>query len=776
VFSDPPTLAEFGAYAQEALEMLDRQTIPDSDQARAAYDEIVKAAREVEARVDAPMTIGFVGEYNVGKSLLLGTLLGDPGLLPVEEGPATGNITVLRLAPGPRGSDTRAGATAEIRFLSDEQFSASFRSVLAELVKEVDHDNPELGAGEILGGDYDPLGDRGWAPFNAWVPRLWGVTRSGPPGVPGLQAAPAERTRPVADAHKGAVGELCLMRDAFLNQVGLVGGRITVGTDVIRAALALPTAQRVPELPPKRQTFTLNSVGLGRPATAAQQLRLSFPLIERVLLEVSVSPDHWPLAGLLAEHEVQILDFPGIGAAGSYGRDAYLSRRELVDVHTILLVLRTGRAEAAGANAFWTMLKNGGRGAAALEDAALVVANAFDLAHVPSFPGDGPLPLPSFLKEAREANGIHTYAPRYVGRHEDRIQAVSPVAAIDRLGLGLDGLSANTRARVDDVLTSLRGAPPGRWEPIAARLAAADPDNPWTPRLRAFEEDGGISALQQLMVRHVSAHGTSQKLERAGVPKQELARQVALLRREVHRNEGGDDAAAYVEIGSRLGTVKLQIDKRLLPELARLRVAGGPVYSDEPQPPSPADTAAAMRDEVYDWPEWQQLLERAFNDRGRLVTRSEKREPQATRIPRTRFPGQSAPADGVSVGSGDGTPGADGSEVFIQKFVQLVEERTARDRLSLLEWLAEWGERWGEEFDPQAKWWQDPDVAARMLELYTRRRGSVISAEEKLGELWQALDARTNAQAIALELHPPGEEARERWAGHFPALPGHALP
>lgn len=770
-----PTLAELRAYAQESIEMLDRQPIPDTDEARGCHAEILGAARELEARVGSPVTIGFVGEYNVGKSLLLGTLLGRPALLPVEDRPATGNITVLRLAQGPKGSRTQAAPTTEIRFLSQEQLAACIRTVLDDLVAVVEVQHPELRARALLGG-YDPLTHpRGWALFDSWYPCLWGISRPGPPSVPGSPDIPAVPIELISAVHRDAVAELCRLRDAFLSQADLLGNQVTVGTDVVRAALALPTAKRTPDEPPKRRLHTLTAEGLRRPDVAVSQLQHSFPLIERVLLDVAVSPEHWLLEDLLAEHEVQILDFPGIGAAGSYGRDSYLSRRELVDVHTILLVLRTGRAEARGAAAFWEMLKKDGRPPEALQDAALVAANAFDMAHVPTLAGEGPLPLKECLERAHELNGIHTFAARFVGRHEQRIAAVSSVAGIDRLGLDHSDISLDTRERIDKALEALRAVPGPRWEPVAARLAAADPGNPWTPRLRAYDADGGIGALQKLIASHVGEHGTAQKLERARASERRLTQQLAALRREVHRADPGSGGEEYQELGRQLGELKRLVDRELNPGLELLRNPLLAPLPGEAVPPRIGDTAAAVRDEVYDWPEWRQLFERALNDPSHLVTRSEKRVQREARIERTPRPGRARDGAANAVPN-DGSSSVDSSDAFIQKFVQLIDDRTAKDRNSLLDWLKEWGERWDGEFAPLRTWWLEEEADELLDELYTRRRGDADLADTQLTALWQALMAGENADETAVALEPPTEEARKQWAGNFPGLPAHGMP
>ncbi|MFD0345744.1 hypothetical protein ACFQ0M_05910 [Kitasatospora aburaviensis] len=88
-----------------------------------------------------------VGEYSVGKSLLVGTLLGRPDLLAVEERPATGNITVLRLVRGEPGSRTEVAPRTLIRYMSTAQLGSCVGDILAELVEGIEARHPELRAG-----------------------------------------------------------------------------------------------------------------------------------------------------------------------------------------------------------------------------------------------------------------------------------------------------------------------------------------------------------------------------------------------------------------------------------------------------------------------------------------------------------------------------------------------------------------------------------------------------------------------------------------------------
>ncbi|WP_405452203.1 hypothetical protein [Streptomyces erythrochromogenes] len=767
------SLTDLRLFAQQTLTMLSEQDVPDTPEAHASRDRVQALAGELASRLDAPVTIGVVGEYSVGKSLLLGTLLGRPDLLPVEAAPSTGNITVLELTRGAPGSTTAVSSTTDITFLDEERLAACVGAILGELVATVDAKHPQLGAREMLGG-YNPVTDpRGWAPFEAWYPRLW-PSGTGPVAFETISAA-----------HRDAVTELCRIRDAALSQQDLLGKPIGVATESIRAALVLEAARRTPQTAPKRTVQPFDMAQLKQEKTAPDALRRAFPLIERVTQAVTLSPDHWDIGGLTAEeHTVRLLDFPGIGAAGSYGRDTFLSRRELVNVHTILLVLSASRAESKGASAFWDMLTEDGRQPQALASAALVAANAFDLAKPPAlsqYP-DGPLPLEKLLPHAAEINGVHVYGNKFVARREDGIVVVSSIGAIRAHQLPYTRTSPETRDRISAALRDLD--PPGtrRWEPIAARLAAADPDNAWTPRLRAYDDDGGITRLRTLIVQHVRRHGVAQKLERAQSSHHKLTRELAVLRGHVRRAGGGSRSEEYRELSQRLTEFRRLLD-RMLPALHALRDDGPPGGPDGGpdaleaggRPPGRGETAEAVRDEVFDWREWQELLGRAERDRHHLVPRSEPPSSQGIRI--DVRPGRGAGAAGSGAGSatvGDGAS-ADSTEAFLDKFRSLLERRTDEGRDQLRAWFENWAAYWREEFGPLRSWMAEEATDAALTELFTRLRGNAQKADQQLNHLWTALDPVRATERVTELLSAPGPTPGEQ-EERFPARSPHALP
>src|SRR6202012_2264508 len=127
--------------------------------------------------------------------------------------------------------------------------------------------------------------------------------------------------------------------------------------------------------------------------------------------------------------------------------DAHLSKRELVSVHTIMVVLWAGRTETASGQEFWDMLVDDQRSREALKQAALVAVNGFDKVELPALPS-GPLTVEALRSRSSEINGAHAFAHEYVGEHEDRIAAVSSLAAIKPYRLLFGDLSVETGNRI----------------------------------------------------------------------------------------------------------------------------------------------------------------------------------------------------------------------------------------------------------------------------------------------------------------------------------------
>ena len=107
-------------------------------------------------------------------------------------------------------------------------------------------------------------------------------------------------------------------------------------------------------------------------------LRKAFPLVRRIDVEVGVSQQIWDLSGMQGAGEWVLLDFPGLGAAESGVRDAFLCKRELREVQTILLLLDGRRPGGEGGQVIFNMMSADRPAGQDLRDSILVVMNRFD--------------------------------------------------------------------------------------------------------------------------------------------------------------------------------------------------------------------------------------------------------------------------------------------------------------------------------------------------------------------------------------------------------------
>jgi hypothetical protein len=81
------------AYAQGVLEAMEAEAPATDRGIEGLLQTIRSTAQETVRRSGAPVKIGILGEFNAGKTLLLGSLIGYADALPVSEVPTTGNVT-----------------------------------------------------------------------------------------------------------------------------------------------------------------------------------------------------------------------------------------------------------------------------------------------------------------------------------------------------------------------------------------------------------------------------------------------------------------------------------------------------------------------------------------------------------------------------------------------------------------------------------------------------------------------------------------------------------
>jgi hypothetical protein len=582
--------------AEDLRQALASQEFPDEDIVRALRDQIGQHAMDLISLASEPVTIGVVGAFSVGKSMLIGTLLGRPDLLPTEQRATTGNVTALYLEPGEPGEPTQFDGDARVSYMSPQELTACVRYMLDELTRHVTKVTPNADVSALV--DYDPV-TQDWRRLEQWCrSQLW-ATEFGNP-----------------EQRKIAV-ELATIRDAHLSAGHLLGQRVTVTERLIRDVLDLGKGHPVPgAFPERNMTPAITEDSVARDST---HLRATFPLIKRVAYRVKVNPGIWSVAKLQGDNAIVLLDFPGLTARRSALRDEYLSRAELRDIHTIITVISATDPETDVPDRFYSMLERAGsddigRDHLELRESILVVGNRFDLIAPPAPNPAGPLGIADLRALSQHLNGLCTTAPDLVQHQEERIRLTSSTVAI---GLSRQdanaGLPADFHGEEGDKVAAAIPASLERsaaWRAIAARMTATDPADPWGPTLTAFAADGGMASLRDLIETHAVTHGLSNKLS---AMRRQHARMLAELPR-LGRLAGPRDPSASADAAARELVSELFADIRkhytqVYETLSQLRDPTTLKLADN------SDVLAAVRrravTEVMRWQEWQTILSRS---------------------------------------------------------------------------------------------------------------------------------------------------------------------
>ncbi|MFF7896336.1 dynamin family protein [Streptomyces sp. NPDC007907] len=739
------SLSELEEYVRDVVAFLEALGPPQTPEEEAARETLARAAAKLAARVAAPISLAVVGEFTVGKSLLLGALLGRPDLLPVEERPATGNITVLRLREGTAGTGTRLEDTSKIHFMTRDRLASCVREITRELARLLDEQLPQLKAGEVLGGVDLIGGPQGWQPFLAWYRCLWGEQ------IPRLQRVEADL---ISSRFRDAALELLRIRDAEQGQQGLLGSEpVELGTDAVRRVLELPVASATPDTAPAPRKLTITREGVTAGGAALSDC---FPLVERVEQVVEVDPAFWPLGDLLSGRDVQFLDFPGVGAVGSFGRDRNLSRQALQDIHSILLVLPAHHLPSDIALDFWQMLAADGRSQEALGTAALLVANQFDRIVVPAL--DAGQPGGAGLGRVDSLNSLEAFAPKITGQGDNREQ-IFLASAVNGLLLEQqpwERASEQTRDVIRDAAERLADIHRPTWHEFAAHLEQDRPDSRWPQRLRAYEEAGGLDAIRRGVERHLARHGDAHRLERAHSAQRDLDLALRAYRRAAPRDEP-PEAAAYREAAARFRELGKLIG-RILDDIELLDDTGLSKRPESPVPPDVETSRATVRAAVYGAHWWEQLVQRALRSPDHLVPHGRPAETDPL-SPRKRRPRP--------------RPTADDTTVFQQLFERVLADQRALDLHELDRWLEEWRGYWSAEIGPLREWLDSDEESALLLpELYTRR----LHNPQILDDLIEDLDVDALVEYVTENAPAFLESTAAEPAHAFPMQPGHALP
>lgn len=718
--------------AEDLLRALNAESFPDDPEADELRERVAQYARDQIRMAKDPVAIGVVGEFSVGKSLMLGTLFGRPALLPTDQRPTTGNVTALYLLPGKPGEPTRFDGQGKVHYLTAQELSGCVRYMLDQLIAATkDLIDPEQVA-ELE--EYDPL-QRGWNLLEKWCRQHVWQERFGN-----------------LELRKIAV-ELLALRDAHLSGAAVLGRTVLVTEQHVRAALRLGKSDEVPDTFPERDVVDLTEHDVENSADA---LRRTFPLIRRIDFRVLVDPQVWSLDGLRDQNEVVLLDFPGLTANRSAKRDEFLSRTELRDIHTIITVIDAGKPQTEVPHKFYTMLQrkgrdgqDEGRDSQELRNSILAVGNRFDLITPPSVPEGEPVTVARLREASQNFDGFCTNAVDLVQRQSDRIRMVSSPVGMVRRGYPPDEFTDEEAKKIKAALEEA-GPCADAWQALADRLKVTEPDDPWTENILAFAADGGFGSLRELIEQHVRAHGLSNKLRAMQRLDRVMEKEVFRLERRLAPIDlkAGEDVVARETVGAlfdefRQQTRRLREAVQDFRDPLAIRCADGEPLLDRVRNVAVTD--------VMRWAEWQTILQQA---EGGFIP---KREPRGKGLLSSRV--------GGPLKRGEQT-----TRTFLKPFTDSFAEalRVGRKELATVykAWLAE---RTRELAELRERF-EDPEMQ-RLLDAGLSRLQR--QEESDLLEAWRLTVDLTWLEEACPQ---PDEVSKEEMAAQFPLFVDRAMP
>jgi hypothetical protein len=520
----PPTetisnkLTQLKKYAEDVVQALTKEPPTDREAVRTLRAEAEKTARRTLAIASGPVRIGVVGEFNAGKSMLLGALIGCGEALPVSSIPSTGNITALRFLPVDELKTTELSSYT-VQFLDENRLHQCFVELVHSAIDrakkaQIDPGRLSTVAAELSTGT-GAITDSFCTVLVSWGQEAWGASQD-----PGLRRV---------------IRELVWLARARAALPGVLNTQRTFDRETASKGLLLPGAiERIAQISFEELIKSLPQLPrpplVTPPDTWSEDLlQAAFPLIRQVEIEVRISRDVWDLSQLRGVNEFVLLDFPGLGAAESSVRDEFLCRSELAEVQTILLLINSQRTGAGReAQIIFNMLQD--KRSEDLRDFILVGVSRFDdlplleegreqrldalleTAGPPAMDDDWSDPeeysKPLTDKEVYNSldvlNTVVSNAQSLTTR-TDRIVFLSALLAFDRLPQSSD-FEIGSR----EFLVTLRNRMerPRRlqekWGKLAGLLDAGSPLGGW---LSEFGRDGGISRLRRLLEEHTATHG-----------------------------------------------------------------------------------------------------------------------------------------------------------------------------------------------------------------------------------------------------------------------------
>ncbi|MFF9115817.1 dynamin family protein [Streptomyces massasporeus] len=722
------------------------------EEAADAFRNARRELAELRRVASTPVTIGVVGEFSAGKSSVIGTLLGDPALLPVHKHPATAQVSALALTVGESGLPARLGGRAVVEFFDHQQVTDCLDYMIRSLAEEIakadrGSDLTALAViREALTGTPPTTGpvwrDPGiWRDYDAWVRRtLWATE----------QDNEALRTRTV---------EIRKFSDAlFQLHPSLFGDTVTLAT---QDALSVTSRGRAPQpgtpypaRPPYEDPLTRQDLEThARP----DGMTSVAPLIRRVDYTVSVPPGTWGPADAGA----LLLDFPGLGAESS--RDAFLCGSQLRNVETILVV---GRGDLLGSRdmaGFYGMMQAQGHSKEKLADAILVAINKWDEASVPDVPDGGKADGAAVQQLSDDLSAAAAAAGMLVAPRLDRLQLISvwtaaadPANGLARPLAALVPADKDPAAKAAALTTARR-----RWAELAARVTEVDPRHHWAQDLTNYGADGGLEGLRQLLAEHIDTHGADQKRQTVGTQAARALQVCELLLSVAMTHAIGEHSEEAKELARRFEALRGAIN-RLMADLHRLQ---NPARAREGDGRTVLERLALRATElVYSWPQWGELLASVENGQIAKSAPSANQDPALLTVlspEQRKIYLESLDAEGRS---------ADTTRAFQAQYARTYESLREEAAGHLAAWSLTWAAEYEDLFTKLHRWLDEPATKARLTSLFSHVEGMPPAARLLHAQIL------TSRDVLVMPAVAKGEKAADGDASGFPRRPDQVLP
>ncbi|MHA5047676.1 hypothetical protein [Streptomyces sp. SD15] len=586
---------------------------------RDAHRRALEALYRARESAQAPFSIGLTGEMSVGKSLLLGVLLGLPELLPVGEEAVTANVTLIHAKAGDPQLHESYETAVRVEYFSPAQtvgYVRHLRKELADQARAAGLDDTVVRQLEQL-----PLRD----PDCGELIRFRDTYLSG---------ALAQPLAGVLEELRALDAALTRMREYGPSLLGLTA---QLGADHARAALVLPGADERRGRDPRtlwtsgdspRPSASPRPTASSEPS--AELLRATLPLIRRVVREVHVAPSVWDLSAFPGA-ELRFLDFPGLNSDFSSVRDQYVCGAELHSVHSLLILLHAGDGAKDTPQRIVRMWHSARR-TDAMEDSVIALISRFHDLRVAEttlkgyLHDDQPLTRERLLSGMKVLRDLLASAERLVTSPRqqtmapgDRVLFTSAIRALST-GYRTERLSKEFVDKCDlEAQLPKADRLAGIWGDIGRRLTTDPLGGGLDRMLTDFADDGGVRRLRQSLATHVTRHGAA--LQLAQFTGHRVAAAEAL--RELHTaldasgDRGRVDHGAETAVRQRLVallSVWSDVRNRAGAELLDARRLHPGRAGDPPGATLFGELERDTAQRVYTWRSWARLLDTVHDE------------------------------------------------------------------------------------------------------------------------------------------------------------------